>query len=236
MSSEQSVEVSKESYVTDYERYDYSREWANKEIEDLAEKRILSSWIKSAEACLELGGGFGRLTGLFERYFSRVVMMDFSKFNIHRASQNLTKTDIIRSEFQKIPFRDGTFDYIFLIRVVHHLPDPLVVLKEIERVAKNGCTLVVSAPNPALTKYRRLRSNTLVAKGQFGHRIYVAPLNYYSSGGVLKEKARLGTGMFENFIGMKLHRLTFLHLADVLVSPLWQLKPNIFMKFTVNKN
>lgn len=221
--------------IPDYENYDYRSEWANKQIEDLAEKRILSSWIRPSKSCLELGGGFGRLTSLFEQYFSEVVMLDFSRTNIQRASQKVKRTGMIRAELHNLPFKDEMFDYIFLIRVVHHLPDPLVVLTEIQRVAKQGATVVISAPNPILTKYRHLRSNTFVGQGECGHRIYVAPLEYYSSE-QLKENARLGTGIFENFIGMRLHRFTFLHLADVVVSPIWYVKPNVFMKYTVTKN
>ncbi len=221
--------------IPDYERYDYSREWENKQIEDLAEKRILASWVKPSGSCLELGGGFGRLTSFLEPYFSRVVMVDFSRANIQKASRRIKITEIVRSEIHEIPFKDETFDYIFMIRVVHHLADPLIVLKEIRRVAKQGATVIISAPNLTFGKYHRLRSNTLVGEGKCGHKIYAAPLKYYSTE-FLKEEARLGTGMFENSIGIKLHRFTFLHLADVLISPLWYLKPNIFMKYTVSKN
>jgi SAM-dependent methyltransferase len=220
--------------VPDYESYDYTREWATKQIEDLAEKRILSSWIKPAEACLELGGGYGRLTRFFEPYFSRMVMVDFSRANIKRASTAAREANLVRSEIHRIPCRDDSFDYVFMIRVVHHLADPLVVLKEIQRVSKDGATVVISAPNPNLGKYRRVRTNTLIGEGNYGHRIYVAPLNYYTTE-CLKGQARRGTGIFENSLGEKLRRFTFLYLVDALISPLWYLKPNIFLKYTVSK-
>ncbi|HYB04769.1 MAG TPA: class I SAM-dependent methyltransferase [Nitrososphaerales archaeon] len=220
--------------IPDYEKYDYTREWRNKQIEDLAEKKILSKWITPGKICLELGGGFGRLTSFLEPRFSQIVMVDFSRANIERASQKLKKTEIIRSELHRLPFEDNKFDYIFLIRVIHHLADPLVVLGEIQRVAKEGATVVISAQNPTIGRYRHLKTNTLVAIGDCGHQIYLAPLNYYSTKN-LKETTRLGTGMFENFVGLKLHRLTFLHSVDVMFAPLWYLKPNIFMRLVVTK-
>jgi SAM-dependent methyltransferase len=220
--------------IPDYESYDYSREWRNKQIEDLAEKKILSHWITPGKNCLELGGGFGRLTSFLEPFFSQIVMVAFSRANIGRASQKLKKTEIIRSELHRLPFDDEKFDYILLIRVIHHLADPLIVLGEIQRVAKDGATVVISAQNPNLGRFRHLKTNTLVARGDYDHQIYLAPLNYYSSKN-LKETTRLGTGMFENFIGLKLHRLTFLHSVDVMFAPLWYLKPNIFIRFLVSK-
>ncbi len=205
--------------IPDYERYDYTREWRNKQIEDLAEKKILSHWITPGKNCLELGGGFGRLTSFLEPYFSEIVMVDFSRANIERASHKLKKTEIIRSELHRLPFEDEKFDYIFLIRVIHHLADPLVVLDEIQRVAKEGATVVISAQNPNLGRYRHLKTNTLVAMGDCNHRIYLAPLNYYSTKN-LKEKTRLGTGMFRKFYRTKASSPHFppQHRCDVLAS------------------
>ncbi len=220
--------------MPDYDRYDYTKQWKNKQIEDLAEKRILSRWIGPGTTCLELGGGFGRLTSFFERYFSRVVMLDYSAANIGRASKTAKKTELVRAELHNLPFDDNQFDNVFLIRVVHHLEDPLVVLEEIQRIAKDGATVVISAQNPSLGKYKHVKTNALVATGDFDHQIYLAPLNYYSTKN-LRVESILGTGMFENFIGLKLHRLTFLHAVDVLFAPLWYLKPNVFMRFRVMK-
>jgi len=150
----------------DYENYDYTREWAQKQIEDLAEKKLLESWIreKPGESCLELGGGFGRLTELFQRHFAKVVMVDFSNLNIRRASRRARDASILRSELHSLPFKDSSFDYVFMIRVVHHLSDPLSVIDEIQRVSRDGATVIISAPNPIFGKHRRIRSNTLVGE------------------------------------------------------------------------
>jgi ubiquinone/menaquinone biosynthesis C-methylase UbiE len=220
--------------VPDYERYDYAKEWRNKQIEDLAEKKILFRWIKPGGTCLELGGGFGRLTTFFESYFSKMVMVDYSVANLQRAARKLKRTEIVRSELHNLPFDANQFDFVFLIRVIHHLADPLVVLDEIQRVAKKGASVVISAQNPHLGKYGHLKTNTLVARGDYDHQIYLAPLNYYSTKN-LREQTRKGTGMFENFMGLKLRRLTFLHSVDVISAPFWYLKPNIFMRFEVIK-
>lgn len=221
----------------DYENYDYRRAWRRKEIEDLAEKRILSRWIEkeSGESCLELGGGFGRLTALFQDRFQKVVTADFSESNLRRIKGRAARAESVRSTAERLPFRENSFDYIFLIRVVHHLPDPLGVLREISRVGRENGILILSAPNTIFGKQRKLKTNTLVGTGDFGHRIYSAPLAYYSSAESLREEERRGTGMFENRIGMELRRLDFLHVVDVLFSPVWFLKPTVFVKYRIVK-
>jgi 2-polyprenyl-3-methyl-5-hydroxy-6-metoxy-1,4-benzoquinol methylase len=220
----------------DYERYDYRKEWRRKEIEDLAEKRILTKWIKQPiGSCLELGSGFGRLTVLFQNHSQEIVTIDFSEANLHQTKNTAKRAQVIRSTVQELPFRDNSFDYIFLIRVVHHLPDPQVVLKEISRVARPDATLILSAPNQVFGKNRKLRSNTLVAEGDHGHRIYSAPLGYYSLPEFLREEERRGTGIFENRIGLALRRLEFLHLVDAISAPAWFLKPIVFVKYRIVK-
>ena len=41
-----------------------------------------------------------------------------------------------------LPFEDGVFDYALLVFVLHHTPDPLVVLKEALRVSRHGVIIV----------------------------------------------------------------------------------------------
>ncbi|HNV23302.1 MAG TPA: methyltransferase domain-containing protein [Candidatus Omnitrophota bacterium] len=48
---------------------------------------------------------------------------------------------------QKLPFSDALFDYIILAEVVEHLYNPLDVMKELNRVLKNGGKIVLSTPN-----------------------------------------------------------------------------------------
>ncbi len=224
------------THIPDYENYDYSREWQGKTLNDLAEKAILRKWVRSGDKCLELGGGFGRMTSILQPLFQTVVMVDFSRRNLTIAKKRLSKgtTSIIRSDVHKIPFGDSFFDTIIMVRLVHHFPNPRVVLDEIARVGKNGSTVVISIPNAEFGRIHHLSTNTLLTVGEQGHRIYAAPLRTYTNSSMQIEKRR-GTGIFENFIGSKLKRFEFLYLVDALTSPAWFLKKNIFLKYTVRK-
>ena len=221
-------------YPPDYENYDYRSEWKGRRIEDMAEKAVLRMWLRRSHSGLELGGGFGRLTSLLEQYFTEVVMLDFSKSNLGRAKRNTRKTRLARSDVASLPFRDGVFDLVLMVRVIHHLPDPEVVLREIKRVSKDGATVILSTPNTLFGRYRPRKRGTLVAVGPQGHRIYASPLHFFRD--ALDLTGARGTGLFDNFAGKALERLGFLYLADVATSPLWIAKPHVFLRYRVAKS
>jgi len=46
------------------------------------------------------------------------------------------------------PFQDNTFDVILMQDVLEHLEDPVAVMKEIYRISKNGCIIIIRTPHP----------------------------------------------------------------------------------------
>ena len=67
-----------------------------------------------------------------------------------------------------LPFPDAAFDLVLAIEVLEHLEDPRVALGELARVAKPGCTVVLTVPSEPLwrglnllrAKYVRQLGNT----------------------------------------------------------------------------
>lgn len=55
---------------------------------------------------------------------------------------------LIRDISEGIPFADESFDNVFCIEVLEHVPNPYFTLGEINRVLKPDGVLVVSVPNP----------------------------------------------------------------------------------------
>ncbi len=213
--------------IPDYETFDYSTVWRGRGIEDRAEKEIVSRWA-TGETGIELGGGFGRITQVLERRLSRTFMLDYSLSNLRRASSRLTKTVLIRDSFDRLPFNDDVFDFVALIRVIHHVPDPDSLLGEIVRVSRNGATFVLGIANHPIRKRRTLE----VTPGR--HRIYPTPLGRYGHAG-LERVEILGVGAFDNRIGRMAERLFPLATLDVKTARLWPLKPMLFVRYRVSK-
>ena len=55
---------------------------------------------------------------------------------------------ITRDISEGIPFADASYDFVFCIEVLEHVPNPFAALGEINRVLRDGGVLVVSVPNP----------------------------------------------------------------------------------------
>lgn len=55
---------------------------------------------------------------------------------------------VIRDVSDGIPFPDASFDHVFLIEVLEHVPNPWGALTEIHRVLRPGGVLALSVPNP----------------------------------------------------------------------------------------
>jgi len=139
--------------VCDYEGSDYQTSFWDKggrEYEDRTEaialKRLLP---QSGRLMLELGAGAGRNT---PRYlgFDRVVLLDYSRTQLEQAQQRLGKSDqylYVAADVYRLPFVDGLFDGVTMIRVLHHMADAPKALKQVRNVLVSGGTFVLEFAN-----------------------------------------------------------------------------------------
>jgi len=60
-----------------------------------------------------------------------------------------TRPDVLIRDISKgIPFPDGSYDFVFSIDVLEHVPNPFGTLTEIHRVLTPTGVLILSVPNP----------------------------------------------------------------------------------------
>jgi SAM-dependent methyltransferase len=217
--------------IPDYEEYDYSTVWKGRGIEDRVEKTIVSLWAEG-ETGVELGGGFGRITQVLEKRVGRMLMLDYSLANLRMASSLLRTTALVRGTVDRLPFEDGVFDFVALIRVIHHVPDPDPLLSEVVRVSRHGATFVLGIANELGRS--RSRESSFVRVTREGHRIYSTPLGRYSHVGLERAEIR-GVGAFDNRVGVRLGRLWPLATLDLATSRLWPAKSMLFVRYKVAK-
>jgi SAM-dependent methyltransferase len=76
-----------------------------------------------------------------------------------RAVDALRQAPTAAGDAARLPFRTGSMDLVLSIHVLHHLPDPEVVLAEVGRVLRPGGYLVLAETvedNPAIRLGRRV--------------------------------------------------------------------------------
>jgi len=102
---------------------------------------------------LDFGCGVGRMTRSFSQFFPSCVGIDVSgkmvdlarKFNADRP-----QCEFVTSASVALPFEDATFDFVFSVLVLQHLPKKNMILgyiSEFLRVAKDGGVIVFQLPD-----------------------------------------------------------------------------------------
>lgn len=95
---------------------------------------------------LDAGCGMGRWARYVgERPVRRLYALDYSRA-IDRAAVTLDpqeRTHCVQADLRHLPFRPGTFDFIYSLGVLHHLVDPNAGMRSlVERLKPDGALLV----------------------------------------------------------------------------------------------
>lgn len=126
--------------ICDYEGSNYqTRFWEEggrvyeDRVEAVALKRLLPG---SGDLLLEVGAGAGRNTPRYGS-FERIVLLDYSRSQLEQAMERLGQNEryiFVAGDIYRLPFVNGLFDTVTMIRVLHHLADAPLALKQVRRV------------------------------------------------------------------------------------------------------
>jgi ArsR family transcriptional regulator len=95
----------------------------------------------------DLGCGTGALTATLAPFVSRVFAVDRSADMLEAAERRLRDfphVEIRKGDLEALPIEDGTLDAATLVLVLHHLPDPVLAIREAARTLKPGGRLLIT--------------------------------------------------------------------------------------------
>lgn len=134
--------------------HNYLHYWNGRDYEHASEEIAIKRLIKGKRFrhAADVGGGYGRLCLLLENYADKVTLAEPSQQQLDIAEDFLKDhPEIDRKLLQAgdLKFKDGSVDLLTVIRVMHHLPDPLPEFKEFHRVLSDDGYLILEVANYA---------------------------------------------------------------------------------------
>lgn len=107
---------------------------------------------RDAMNVLFVGAGTGMDIKELGRYTTAAINIygiDVSASYLEFAVANKTPGTLIRAAAERLPFADSSFDVILSCETIEHVTEPLSMLSEIQRVAKDGAQVFIGTPNGA---------------------------------------------------------------------------------------
>ena len=137
--------------VPSYEGFDYQAFWRDpgRRHLDEAERRVVGRLLPATgRRILDVGCGYGRLTGSYVDRFDEVVLLDAAWSLLEQARDRWGgRVRLIAADLHALPLAPGSFDAAVLVRVLHHFHDPVSVLRHVRRALTSEATLVFSVGN-----------------------------------------------------------------------------------------
>jgi SAM-dependent methyltransferase len=101
------------------------------------------SRVAPGSSVIEVGAGTGNFVSLFAPVAGRVVATDLTPGMLRVAREMHGLTRIICGDGARLPFADGAFDLVTSAHAMHHIPDPVAVLREMARIVAPGGRVMV---------------------------------------------------------------------------------------------
>ena len=123
--------------------------------------------VSQLDIVLDVGCGDGNLLRRVEDNII-AVGVEFSSVRARRAKEK--GLEIIISDTEQLPFKDGAFTICFAIEVLEHVSAPKKMIHELDRVSSQRARVIVVTPNDKnWFIYRVLAGNISDAFHSYGH-------------------------------------------------------------------
>lgn len=95
---------------------------------------------------LDAGCGMGRFGEIVAKHGGKVIGVDLS-YAVDSAVKNLSRwknAHVLQADLRELPFREGIFDFIYSLGVLHHTPDPRRAFESLIRFLRPGGKISVT--------------------------------------------------------------------------------------------
>lgn len=133
-------------------KHNYLRYWDGRDYENAAETIAIQRLLygKKFKHAVDIGGGYGRLCILLEKYAEKVTLAEPSQQQLDIAADFLKdhpRTERKLMQVEHLDFADGSVDLFTMIRVMHHLPDPKLPFAELARALSDDGYIILEMAN-----------------------------------------------------------------------------------------
>ena len=119
-------------------------------------------FLPAASKVLDIGGGWGFYAEPLERRGHHLTVLDVVK-------PAFQKAPVVVYEGGRFPFPEKSFDVSLLVTMLHHVPDPAVVIREAGRVTRRFLIVVEDLYHHALGRFWTVLRDRLYNFEFFGH-------------------------------------------------------------------
>ncbi len=95
---------------------------------------------------LDLGCGYGALSKVLGEYGAQVTAAEVDQESLIIAKKFLQSNkniNVVKIPHEKLPFKNNTFDIVFLLDVIEHVKNPKKTIEESLRILKNNGLLII---------------------------------------------------------------------------------------------
>ena len=104
-------------------------------------------FLKNKKSVLDVGCGSGACTRRIYEYSANIFGCDISENMLRIAKQKCLHASFAQADILDIPFKDASFDLIFVADVIHHLLEQDYIYEELKRLLMPGGCLIIDEPN-----------------------------------------------------------------------------------------
>lgn len=142
--AEKILEQTKKDYNLISGHFSSTRQFVSQDL------RPLLDYTLSKDKVLDVGCGNGRLYEIFKQKNINYSGIDNSEQLIKIARERFPEVDFKIADILKIPFSDNSFDKVYCVAVLHHIPSEqlrIEAMQELKRVLKPDGLLILTVWN-----------------------------------------------------------------------------------------